>query len=410
MNLRKSTRMRLVMLALTAAMLKACVSAPTRPIADTVFNDALFAPLAAPIQSDAAFAMTPAMRQYAETVLKPRMRHAQPEQALIDALYEQGQLKLEYDAALTRNAADAFAARTGNCLSLVLMTGAFAEHFGMTVHYQEVFVREHWSRSGALAMANRHVNLRFDTRADGAIVSFGEGRRQAPGLTVDFLPSEQAGGHRARVISRETVRAMYLNNRAAELLAADQPAAAYWWVREAIRKVPAFTDSYNLLGVIYQRAGDLASAEASLRKALALEPDNTIPMSNLVDVLIARGQHEAAQQLAAQLAAIEPFPPFYFYDQGLAALRAGDFARAREMFQREVNRDAGQADSYFGLGLASFHLGDLRRARRQLARAIEHSTTVQARAIYSSKLDWLKSQGDDSPRQIKSASQRTVDS
>ena len=60
-------------------------------------------------------------------------------QALFDALYQPDQLKLEYDAAMTRNAAQAFAVRSGNCLSLVIMTAAFAKEMGLDVRYQNVF-------------------------------------------------------------------------------------------------------------------------------------------------------------------------------------------------------------------------------------------------------------------------------
>ena len=45
------------------------------------------------------------------------------QRALYDALYERGHLKIEYDAAMTRNASETFDAHAGNCLSLVIMTG-----------------------------------------------------------------------------------------------------------------------------------------------------------------------------------------------------------------------------------------------------------------------------------------------
>jgi transglutaminase-like putative cysteine protease len=54
----------------------------------------------------------------------------------VQALYQPDQIRLEYDAAVTRNAAQAFEARTGNCLSLVIMTAALARELGLTVRYQ----------------------------------------------------------------------------------------------------------------------------------------------------------------------------------------------------------------------------------------------------------------------------------
>ena len=70
------------------------------------------------------------------------------EKALVQALYAKGELKLDYDTELTRNAAEAFAARSGNCLSLVIMTGAFANAMNLKVTYQQVATEDMWSRSG----------------------------------------------------------------------------------------------------------------------------------------------------------------------------------------------------------------------------------------------------------------------
>jgi hypothetical protein len=40
---------------------------------------------------------------------------------------------IEYDSTVTRTAAQTYAARAGNCLSLVIMTAAFAEELGLRV-------------------------------------------------------------------------------------------------------------------------------------------------------------------------------------------------------------------------------------------------------------------------------------
>lgn len=377
-----------------------CATRVPVPDGDTLFRDALFAQPPAPIDAEAAFALSPAMRRYAETVLRPLMRADNPERALIEALQDKGLLQLEYDAAITRTAASAFEARAGNCLSLVLMTGAFADYFGFEVHYQEVFVQTSWSRSGVLEMASRHINLRIvphdaiigvNTEPNAPMQRLRNG--QSKGFTVDFLPPENAALRLAREISHDTVKAMYLNNRAAELLAEGQVDAAYWWVHTSIDSVPAFSDAYNLLGVIYQHHGNPAEAESVLRRALALEPDKALVMSNLASLLEQNGGLEEAHQLRARLALIEPYPPFYFFDAGITALKAGQYAAARTLFGREIKRDASSPECYFGLALADLGLGENDAARVALAEARERSTTRQSRAIYSAKLDWLKANG-----------------
>lgn len=389
---------------LAAATLAACATAPLRPEAPPLFEDAAFTPSTAVADAPDIFALTPEMRRYADTEIRTAMRTQQPERALIDALYQNGRLKLQYDAEVTRTAAEAFASRSGNCLSLVVMTGAFAQYLGLPIRYQEVLGASSWSRSGQLVLASKHVNLSLTRQPVPGRMTNPEAA--ASELTIDFLPSEDAGHSRTRSVSEATIRAMFLNNRAAEQLAEGNTDEAYWWVREAIHQVPAFTDSYNLLGVVYRQHGKADAAARALRHARALEPDNAIVLSNLIGVLQMQGRQAEAQRLSAELARIEPYPPFHHYDLGMAALKAGDFAAARELFQRELRRSAHEPDSHFWLGIANLYLGDRREADRQWAQAIEYSTTHRSRALYAAKLDWLKEQGYSETRGTRLAPRR----
>ena len=196
---------------------------------------------------------------------------------LIDALYTKGQLKLGYDTELTRNAAQTFDARAGNCLSLAIMTAALAKEIGLFVQYQIVLGDTVWARSGGMYLSIDHVNLTLGTIQGGRTLD-----AQSAPLTIDFLPGEDIRGQRIRVVSEETIVAMFMNNRAAESLAQGQVDAAYWWARAAIGQDPRFLSAYNTLGVIYRRHGNLHDAEKVLGYVLELEPGNTQAMSNLV--------------------------------------------------------------------------------------------------------------------------------
>src|SRR6185503_3554607 len=134
--------MRLCAPLLLAFMLAACAAVPVAAPPD-VFEDSAFMPPSQPIRIDDIFAFSPEMKQFLDRYIAPYARSG-PRAALLDALENDGQLKLEYDAEMTRNAAQAFAARSGNCLSLVLMTAAFAKQLGLTVEYQKVFVDDAW--------------------------------------------------------------------------------------------------------------------------------------------------------------------------------------------------------------------------------------------------------------------------
>ena len=86
----------------------------------------------------------------------------------------------------------------GNCLSLVIMTSAFAKALDLPVTYQKVFIDETFARSGDMYLLIGHVNLTLGHRASptSAAVGYrvGQKSRESDAMTIDFLPP---GGHAA---------------------------------------------------------------------------------------------------------------------------------------------------------------------------------------------------------------------
>jgi Tfp pilus assembly protein PilF len=367
--------------------LSACATPPVVPQPDHLLHDRLFQTPAQPVRADEVLAMSAEMRDYLQTTISRQLRVKGPQQGLIDALYTKQQLKLEYDASMTRNAAETFAARTGNCLSLVIMTAAFAKEMNLPVQFQNVFVEETWSRSGGLYFSSEHVNLKLGSKFSEARSALDENYL----LTIDFLPQQEIRGQRSRVIGEETIIAMYMNNRAAETLARGETNQAYWWAREAIRQAPKFLSAYNTLGIVYRRHGNLAEAEQMLRHVLVREPDNVDVMSNLVLVLQDQKRVEEAQALSRRLQEIQPHPPFHFFNLGMAAMHDGDYRQARDFFLKEIKRAAYYHEFHYWLASAYFNLGEAKLANEHLQIAMENSSTRTDHDLYAAKLDQIKS-------------------
>ena len=374
---------------LVAVLGSACTTRPVVP--DTraaLFNDAAFQPAGVPIAAADVFRMTPAMREYFEREVAPAQLKRGLQRGLIDALYAREQLKLRYDNEYTRTAAEAFEARAGNCLSLVVMTAAFAKHAGMPVRYQSVSVDPTYGRRGNLFFSIGHVNVSL-----GRFLSVNSAdARSSDWLTIDFLPQADSGRQRFQAVDEHTLVAMFMNNKAAEALGAGRLDDAYWWARAAIEQDRQLLIAYNTLGVVYRRHGDLDDAERVLRFALTLEPDNTNVLGNLAHLLADRGRSDEAQQLQLRLARLQPDPPFKYFDLGMEAMRRAEWASARDHFQREIDRDPDYHEFHFWIAQAYLRLGDAGRARKHLAAAIENSGTLDQQAGYSAKLQKLKAQ------------------
>jgi Tfp pilus assembly protein PilF len=373
--------------ALCALLLAACATVPGPEVADGLFNDRLFLAPSERISAEDVFALSEEMKRYVSVDIAAQLRSKGARQGLVEALRKSGELKLDYDSVMTRNAAQAFAARSGNCLSLVIMTAAFAKQLDLPVTYQSVLSSDTVSRSGNIQFFVGHVNLTLGERPKTLILS----RSRDDVMTIDFLPPQEAQALSTHVVDEASIVAMYMNNRAAEALARGQVDDAYWWARAAIGHERRFVSAYNTLGVVYHRHGNLAEAETVFTYALAREPGNIHVMSNLVRLLDQMGRTVEATALAAKLHRLDPRPAFSDFDRGMEALRDGHPATAKDLFAREVERDPHYHEFRFWLGVAYLGLGDVGLAQQQLALAREYATTPKERDLYSAKLDRIRS-------------------
>ena len=378
--------MKLLSTLMIAALLAGCASPPA-PVAPSqvLFADASFKAPDDQIDAQEIFALTPAMKAYVQKV-RQSLQGRNAHEALFEALYRRDQLQLEYDSEITRTAAQAFDARSGNCLSLVIMTAAFARELDLTVQFQRISTEDTWSRSGSLYFNSGHVNLVLGKSGFDNLNTYDRARF----LTIDFLPPPDVERLERTPIDEKTVIAMFMNNRAAEALVKGKLDNAYWWARKAVEQDPGFVLAYNTLATVYQRHGDLPQSERVLRFAHEREPNSTIILFNLVEVLNGQGRSAEAAQVKAELARLEPHPPFHFFNLGREAMKEGDYSRARSLFAREVQRAPYYHEFHFWLAKAAFEQGDLATADKHMNLALTNSTTRSDSAIYAGKLANLR--------------------
>lgn len=386
----KAAMKRVALFALLAAvaLLQACASLappPTPQVPAHLLQDSAFEPPTEHVDASQVFALSPAMKRYLEVEIAPQLFRMGPQRGLVDALYSKAQLRLDYDTDSTRTAAEAFDARAGNCLSLVVMTAALAKHLDLPVQFQALIGQETWSRSGNLAFVNGHVNITVARRLIDRVAGF-DGDTQ---LQLNFGSLPVGRGSLLKWVSERTIIALFMNNRAAEALARGELANAYGYAREAVTQDPENAGAFNTLGVVYQRRGLAEAAELAYRHALELDSEQRAAMLNLAHVLDAQGRSAEAAPWRAKLTKLEAEPPFHYFDLGRAAAQAGNFRSARDLILREMRRDPEYHEFHFWLAVALYGLGDGAQAREHLSTAMKNSTTRREQAIYASKLQRL---------------------
>ena len=379
---------------LLIASLAGCALVPPALDAKSLFDDSLFQHPARPAEADNAMALDASMRAYLHSALLNRQLPQGKARALFDALYgvpaptaeSRLSLRLDYAAGGTRNAAQAFAARSGNCLSLVVMTAAFAKALDLPIEYQALVGQESWSRDGNLSLINGHVNITVAKRMIDRV----QGLDPDGWVRLDFGALPLGRGAALRRVSEATIMSMFMNNRAAEALVRGDRAQAYAYAREAVLQDPGYAGAFNTLAVIYRLQGLADAAERTLRHALVLDGEHRAALDNLARLLEAQDRAGEAAPLRQALRRIETEPPFQQFDLGRAALARGDYAAARDHLLREMRRDPDYHEFHFWLAIALAGLGDKRGASEQLTLALDNSTTKRDHALYAGKLERLK--------------------
>ncbi len=184
-----------------------------------------------------------------------------------------------------------------------------------------------------------------DDRLPAAITHF---KMVRPG--PDFLPamSELAGILLAQ--GQETqLRRFYADQRRhypqaapelyileTEILAEkQQPEAALALLEEALSRYPDSTDLLYTRSLVVEKQGNLAQAEADLRKIIALEPDNASALNALGYILSNHTRrYEEATRLIEQALELSPNDPTVLDSMGWVKYRVGDLTLALEYLER----------------------------------------------------------------------------
>jgi tetratricopeptide (TPR) repeat protein len=370
----------LLVAVLLLGLLGGCATPKAQPPeVQQLLADARFTAFAEPSVQE-LFAVSPGMRHFLSQDLRKAVRDHGVALGLFRALTERGHLRIDYDASYTRTAAQAFEARAGNCLSLVLLTAALAQELGLSVHYQWVEVPEIWTRSEQFTLLNGHVNLSL-SQAPRSLTA-----REMGHLTIDFVGIEEPRLSRVRPLDQDTLVAMFFNNRGVELMEAGAMGEAHASLRAAVRADAQYMNIYNTLAVLYRRLGDLDRAEELLQQLRKTEPSNHHVAANLAMVWREQGRVAEAERLEAS----QPAPPFADYDRGMALAGQARWTEALTAFERQQRLAPDFHGLHFQLARVHFQLGNLRQAQRHLEEAVEESTTSALRQRYQAKLRALQ--------------------
>ncbi|MBC53786.1 MAG: hypothetical protein CMQ34_15090 [Gammaproteobacteria bacterium] len=263
---------------------------------------------------------------------------------LQELLFSPAYLNVQYDDSANLTAAEAFAQRRANCLSLVNLYIAMARHQGLQAQYQTAQVRPQWDRRGELLVLSEHIN---------ALGSLGGSSR----YIVDFTPDVQLQQQTAAVITDQQALALYFNNVAVDHLVNQRLDEALAWFRYALATDPDLAIAWNNMGSAWNTAGDDELAEYSYMKAAWLDKNYPTAVNNLARFYSLRGNTAEAERYRRAVQRYNNRNPYYHYVLGNIAYSEQAYEQAQKHYQRAIKRNRLEPDFYLALGLTYRALG-----------------------------------------------------
>lgn len=338
-------------------------------------------------KADEIFALSTEAKAFVRESVSRARKGDDKIESLMLSIFDHSDLDLTYLSTANTSANDTFLNRSANCLSLSIMTYAMALEAGFTAQFQIVNIPEFWTRRSGFTLLNSHLNLRITRRPEVGII-----RPFDNGYVVDFDPQVRSKKFMSSVTDKETVLAMYYNNKGADALLQGDSDLAYAYFREAVLLSKSYSAVWTNLGFLYRKVGFSKLAHKVYRHAIAIDEDNNTAWENLAFLYDRTGDFKAAADIRARLESKRMKNPFYHQMLAQIDEDAGSLDSSVLHYERAIRLDKNQHQFYFGLASVYFKKGKLQQSRRFLQLAKRKAGERKIVNLYANKLDALSNQ------------------
>ncbi|KFZ38803.1 hypothetical protein HR45_05205 [Shewanella mangrovi] len=284
-------------------------------------------------------------------------------------------------------AKDAMAQHQGNCMTLAMLTFAYAKAYKVPIgfrllHDMPVLLKVEQS----IATYSDHVRAYlFDTIN---MQELSPNPRRF--LSIDYFSTGDS--LTGKVVPEHEFLAMFYRNLAGEALMQGKLTHAYLQAKQGLALAPQSTPLVALMGLIHRRAGDEATAEQFYQYGLSLDARDVTLLMNYRYLADKQGRQSLAAQLSAQLARVAPEQPAELYIQALAAVNAQDFVLAERLIRQFLERYPYFHQAYLLLATIHWEQGQLEATEKALKKALATAVSDENRQRYMAKLQALSRQ------------------
>lgn len=280
------------------------------------------------------------------------------------------------------NATTALQRKTGNCMTLAMVTYALAKEFDVNIAFRTVdSLPMLLNVDDSLAMYSSHVrSLLTGKRTSSDTVGV---------VWIDYFPesSELVDGVD---VDEATFLAMFYRNLASDALLAGQANHAYHLAMRGLQLAPHYPALINFVAVLHSRAGDYQTATAFYEYGLVFAPKNVDLLANYA--ITAQHLHDdtKVQQLTKMIDELEDIRAIDQYLAAMDAMREGRYRIAQQQIQQFLTSYPYFHRAYLLLAQCQVKLGDIAAAEHALGEAARYAGNNSNKQLYYAKLSWLQ--------------------
>jgi Flp pilus assembly protein TadD len=282
---------------------------------------------------------------------------------------------MRYEDGATHTVEEAWATRRANCLGFTLLFLALAREAGLEAWPQVYEETLAWHRTDRILYRSSHVNaaVRVGSRT----------------FSLDAARGEViTRGRPVRLTSQELL-ARYHNNMAVEAMKGTDIASARRHMTMALELDAAQASHWSNAGVLELHDGNEAAARLAYEKALAIDPENTNALFNMVNMARREGDPAREAEFRERLAQVQQKDPFHHFLQAIDYELAGDYVQAISHYRRAIRLHGGDHRLHAALAGALERSGERGSARKALRQAVALSDGA-AREAYRARIQGLR--------------------
>lgn len=270
----------------------------------------------------------------------------------------------------------------GNCISLAILTTAYAKLANIKFDYSEVTTAPVYFKESNFQLISNHVRTKlydptFEPN-DGLIYFY------KPGIIVDYFPSRNNWSN--GIASYNQFVSMYYRNLAAKALLDNDLNTAGWLALESLNFAPKSLSAINLLAVIYRNLELYDLSEKVYLHGLKYSEDNLNLLTNYQFLLVKQNKTIEAEQLQDKIDNASDPSPFRWLALADERYNKKQYFTAINYYKKVIEIAPYLHHGYAGTAKSLYALDKKGASKKFMEIALEKTHEAKQEKLYKAKL------------------------